>query len=128
MCSVNLEGWSGRDVPATVEGEQQAIQSMSMEDKFVLNMLEDPNIIQEARLEYQRAHPELRHVCELPEGTDALGGLYVKSALFELFQRSVKGNCYGNKSLKSSKSLFLGLRMIRQCRDFTESRKVAVVS
>ena len=56
----------------------------------MLNVLEDPNIIQEARLEYQKFHPDIRHTFERPEDMDPLGGLYVKSALFELFQRSVK--------------------------------------
>ena len=110
MCSVNLEGWSGRDVPATVEGEQQAIQSMSMEDKFVLNVLEDPNIIQEARLEYQRVHPDCRHVYERPEDMDPLGGPYVKSALFELFQRSVKRKLLPKQVFEILKESIPGVR------------------
>ena len=110
MCSVDLEGWSGRDVPETVEGEQQAIQSMSMEGKFVLNVLEDPNIIQQARLEYQRVHPDVRHTYEFPKDMDPLGGLYVTTVLFELFQKSVKRILTPKEAFKVIKQSIPGVK------------------
>lgn len=109
MCSVDLDGWSGRAIPTTLEGETQALLSMSMEQRFVHEILADPGIIQEAKLEYQRVDEQDRKRYLPPDDADALEGLYVKSVLHSLFSKHVNHKSGPQKCFNIIKEMIPGV-------------------
>ena len=109
MCSVDLDGWTGRAIPTTLEGENQAILSMSMEQRFVHELLSDPGIIQEARLEYQRVDEFDRKFYQPPENADPLEGLYVRSVIHSIFSKHVHRKSGPQKCFQIIKDMIPGV-------------------
>ena len=89
--SMEVVEWRGTDIPTTLEGEEQAVLSFDSRQAFVHNIMVEPLSIQEARLEYQKFHPDIRHTFELAHDSDHLAGTYVKQELYNLYVDQSRG-------------------------------------
>ena len=79
--SLDVEGFEGRDPPTTAASAEQVVMSFNSQQKFLHDVLYNPEIIAEAKLSamlYEDSH-------------DHLEDEYVRSAIYDVYKRNYSG-------------------------------------